>query len=142
MAHGSASSSPNFETLFPDELRLRASGSQVHIPTIPLCKCPSSCFHPRCSVLLVVCFTVSSRPVAPRANLSDLKVCHSTYGLHIRFMIFISTVISGKNLQVPSFRIPAGIYVSIKLDSRRCWKSAIRVPSSDSSVVWGDTVHL
>ncbi|KAG2040834.1 CHAT domain-containing protein [Suillus americanus] len=51
-------------------------------------------------------------------------------------------IINGKNLRVPSERIPAGIYVSIDVDSRRCWKSAIKVLSSDRSVVWGDTVTL
>ncbi|KAG2133508.1 CHAT domain-containing protein [Suillus cothurnatus] len=51
-------------------------------------------------------------------------------------------VMSGKNLQVPSGRIPAGIYVSITVDSRGCWKSAISVLSSDQSVVWGNTVTL
>ncbi|KAG1718573.1 uncharacterized protein EDB91DRAFT_1352346 [Suillus paluster] len=51
-------------------------------------------------------------------------------------------VISGKNLCVLSERIPAGIYVSIKLDQTRLWESAIRVPSSNSSVAWGDTVNL
>ncbi|KAG1729213.1 CHAT domain-containing protein [Suillus paluster] len=51
-------------------------------------------------------------------------------------------VVSGKNIQVPSFRIPAGIYVSIKLDSRRRWKSALRVLSSDSTVAWGDTLNI
>ncbi|KAG1788928.1 CHAT domain-containing protein [Suillus plorans] len=51
-------------------------------------------------------------------------------------------VISGKNLQVPSWRIPAGIYISINVDSRRRWKSAISVLSSDESVAWGNTVIL
>ncbi|KAG1773737.1 CHAT domain-containing protein [Suillus placidus] len=51
-------------------------------------------------------------------------------------------VISGDNLQVPSDRIPAGIYVSIDVDSRRCWKSPISVLSSDESVAWGNTVTL
>ncbi|KAG1827926.1 hypothetical protein EV424DRAFT_1597051 [Suillus variegatus] len=51
-----------------------------------------------------------------------------------------SEIISGKNLQVPSWRIPAGIYISINVDSRRHWKSAISVLSSDESVAWGDTV--
>ncbi|KIK35922.1 hypothetical protein CY34DRAFT_811769 [Suillus luteus UH-Slu-Lm8-n1] len=51
-------------------------------------------------------------------------------------------VISGKNLQVPSERIPAGIYVSINVDSQRYWKSAISVLSSDESAAWGDTVTL
>ncbi|KAG1897262.1 CHAT domain-containing protein [Suillus fuscotomentosus] len=51
-------------------------------------------------------------------------------------------VISGKNLRVPSWRIPAGIYVSINVDSRRRWKSAISVLSSDELVAWGNTVTL
>ncbi|KAG0699095.1 CHAT domain-containing protein [Suillus ampliporus] len=51
-------------------------------------------------------------------------------------------VISGKNLKVRSWRIPAGIYVSINVDPRRRWKSAVRVLSSDESVAWGDAVTL
>lgn len=51
-------------------------------------------------------------------------------------------VISAKNLQVPSNRMPAGIYVSIKIDSPRRWKSATKVLSSEESVVWRDTVTL
>ncbi|KAG1877225.1 CHAT domain-containing protein [Suillus subluteus] len=51
-------------------------------------------------------------------------------------------IISGKDLKVPSERIPAGIYVSINFDSRRCWKSAISVLSSEESVAWGNTVTL
>ncbi|KAG2350967.1 hypothetical protein BDR05DRAFT_1054991 [Suillus weaverae] len=51
-------------------------------------------------------------------------------------------VINGKNLQVPSERIPAGIYVFFNVDLRRCWKSAISVLSCDESVVWGNTVTL
>ncbi|KAG2038422.1 CHAT domain-containing protein [Suillus americanus] len=51
-------------------------------------------------------------------------------------------VISGQNLQVPSERVPAGIYVSINVNSRRRWKSAIKVLSSDESVAWGDTATL
>ncbi|KAG2122495.1 CHAT domain-containing protein [Suillus clintonianus] len=48
---------------------------------------------------------------------------------------FISLeIIGAKNLQVPSERIPAGIYVSINVDSRRRWKSAISILSSDKSV--------
>ncbi|KAG2142408.1 CHAT domain-containing protein [Suillus clintonianus] len=49
-------------------------------------------------------------------------------------------IISGKNLKVPSERIPAGIYVFINVDSTRRWKSAIEVSSSDESVTWGDTM--
>ncbi|KAG0708031.1 CHAT domain-containing protein [Suillus ampliporus] len=56
-------------------------------------------------------------------------------GRSIRF-----EVISGQNIDVPSERIPAGIYVSLKLDDTRCWKSAIRVLSSDNAVAWGDTI--
>ncbi|KAG1721931.1 hypothetical protein EDD22DRAFT_962374 [Suillus occidentalis] len=52
------------------------------------------------------------------------------------------TVISGSNLLVPSERIPAGIYVSINIDSQIRWKSATGVLSSEESVVWGDTVIL
>ncbi|KAG1720183.1 CHAT domain-containing protein [Suillus occidentalis] len=51
-------------------------------------------------------------------------------------------IISAKNLQVPSKRIPAGIYIYINIDSRRHWRSAIKDLSSDKSVVWGDTVTL
>ncbi|KAG1722804.1 hypothetical protein EDB19DRAFT_1954420 [Suillus lakei] len=51
-------------------------------------------------------------------------------------------VISGKNLYVPSERIPAGIYISITVESRRRWKSATRSLSSEESVAWGDTVTL
>ncbi|KAG1738607.1 CHAT domain-containing protein [Suillus paluster] len=51
-------------------------------------------------------------------------------------------IISGQNLAVPSERIPASIYVSIKPDQTRCWKSGVRVLSSDKSVAWGDTVTL
>ncbi|KAG1717531.1 CHAT domain-containing protein, partial [Suillus lakei] len=51
-------------------------------------------------------------------------------------------VISGHNLKVPSRRIPAGIYISINVESRRCWKSATRSLSSEKSVAWGDTVTL
>ncbi|KAG1747311.1 CHAT domain-containing protein [Suillus lakei] len=51
-------------------------------------------------------------------------------------------VISGKNLQVPSERVPAGIYVFINVNSRRHWKSTIRVLLSDESIAWGDTATL
>ncbi|KAG2065827.1 hypothetical protein BDR04DRAFT_1107820 [Suillus decipiens] len=51
-------------------------------------------------------------------------------------------VISGQNLIVPSGRIPAGISVSINVDSWRRWKSSIKVLSSEESAVWGDTVTL
>ncbi|KAG1818667.1 CHAT domain-containing protein [Suillus subaureus] len=51
-------------------------------------------------------------------------------------------VISGQNLQLPSERVPAGIYISINVDSGRRWKSAIRILSSDKSVAWGDTMTI
>ncbi|KAG0698608.1 hypothetical protein DFH29DRAFT_1002692 [Suillus ampliporus] len=51
-------------------------------------------------------------------------------------------VISGKNLKIPSGRIPAGIYVFVNLDSRRRWTSLAPVLFSDSSVAWGDTVTV
>ncbi|KAG2114102.1 CHAT domain-containing protein [Suillus cothurnatus] len=54
----------------------------------------------------------------------------------------IDPVVSGKNLRIPSERIPTGIHVSINVDSRRRWKSALKVLSSEESVVWGDTVTL
>ncbi|KAG1776505.1 hypothetical protein EV702DRAFT_1198204 [Suillus placidus] len=51
-------------------------------------------------------------------------------------------VISGRNIQGPAWRIPAGIFVSIKLDSSARWKSSIRVLSSDSAVAWDDTLII
>ncbi|KAG2094539.1 CHAT domain-containing protein [Suillus cothurnatus] len=46
------------------------------------------------------------------------------------------------NLPLPSRRIPAGFYVTINADSKRRWKSAVRVASSDESEVLGDIVIL
>jgi hypothetical protein len=54
----------------------------------------------------------------------------------------LSIVVSAKNLQVLSERIPTGIFISINVDSQRHWKSTIGVLSSEKSVVWGDTVTL
>ncbi|KIK39069.1 hypothetical protein CY34DRAFT_14634 [Suillus luteus UH-Slu-Lm8-n1] len=51
-------------------------------------------------------------------------------------------VISGQNIQVPSQRMPAGICTFINVDSRRRWKSAIGILSSDKSVAWGNAVTL
>ncbi|KAG1771926.1 CHAT domain-containing protein [Suillus placidus] len=45
-------------------------------------------------------------------------------------------------LPLPSERVPAGFLVSINVDSRRRWKSAVRVVSSDESKVLGDIVIL
>ncbi|KAG1877052.1 CHAT domain-containing protein [Suillus tomentosus] len=57
-------------------------------------------------------------------------------------MLTLSTVINGRNLKVPSQRIPAGIYISINLDSSRRCNSAIGVLLSDESTAWADTVTL
>ncbi|KAG1857716.1 CHAT domain-containing protein [Suillus subalutaceus] len=51
-------------------------------------------------------------------------------------------VINGKDIRVPSWRMPAGIYISINVNSWRHWKSTISVLSSDESVAWGNTVIL
>ncbi|KAG2062961.1 hypothetical protein BDR04DRAFT_1235615 [Suillus decipiens] len=51
-------------------------------------------------------------------------------------------VIGAQNVRVPSLRIPAGIHISIIVDSTRCCKSAIGVLSSDESVAWSNTVTL
>ncbi|KAG1775510.1 CHAT domain-containing protein [Suillus placidus] len=46
------------------------------------------------------------------------------------------------DLPLPSNRIPAGFYVSINVDSRRRWKSPVRVVSSDDAELLGDVVTL
>ncbi|KAG2147002.1 CHAT domain-containing protein [Suillus cothurnatus] len=46
------------------------------------------------------------------------------------------------NLPLPSERIPAGFYVAINVDSKRRWKSTVRVVSSNESEVLGDIVIL
>ncbi|KAG2068529.1 hypothetical protein BDR04DRAFT_1103186 [Suillus decipiens] len=51
-------------------------------------------------------------------------------------------VIGAKNVRVPSCRIPAGIHISIIVDSTKRWKSSTGVLSSDGSVAWGNTVIL
>ncbi|KAG1877530.1 hypothetical protein F4604DRAFT_1924174 [Suillus subluteus] len=45
-------------------------------------------------------------------------------------------------LEVPSQRIPTGIYTSVNIGSRRRWKTAIEVLSCHKYVVWGDIVTL
>ncbi|KAG1897206.1 uncharacterized protein F5891DRAFT_1243127 [Suillus fuscotomentosus] len=96
--------------------------------------------HPRSSSF---CSIATSCPVAQKANISDLKASLSILSSHLfHDPHTLSTVISGKNLRVPSWRIPAGIYVSINVDSRRHWRSALGVLSSDESVAWGDSVTL
>ncbi|KAG2087688.1 uncharacterized protein F5147DRAFT_764790 [Suillus discolor] len=75
--------------------------------------------------------------------MSDLKASPSTlpsYLLHHPHTR--PTVISGNNIQVPSWRIPAGIYISVNVDSRRRWKSPISVLSFGTSVTWGNSVTL
>ncbi|KAG2364141.1 CHAT domain-containing protein [Suillus spraguei] len=51
-------------------------------------------------------------------------------------------IISGTNIQVPSERMPAGIFVCINFNPRLRWKSSISLLSSRNSVVWGDTMTL
>ncbi|KAG1730520.1 CHAT domain-containing protein [Suillus paluster] len=72
-----------------------------------------------------------------RRLLHRTSMLGSPKGQYIRLQ-----VIHGKNFRVPSRRIPAGIYVSIKLDSRRCWTSLAPGLFSDNSVAWGDTVTI
>ncbi|KIK37191.1 hypothetical protein CY34DRAFT_810585 [Suillus luteus UH-Slu-Lm8-n1] len=54
----------------------------------------------------------------------------------------ILEVISGRDLKIPSRRIPAGIYISIDVDSSRRWRSATGFLSSNESMAWGDTVTI
>ncbi|KAG2360934.1 CHAT domain-containing protein [Suillus spraguei] len=56
--------------------------------------------------------------------------------------IILEVIISGKHIKVPSGLIPAGIYVSINVDSRDAGTTATKVLSSEESVVWGSTVTL
>ncbi|KAG2360634.1 hypothetical protein BDR07DRAFT_1486761 [Suillus spraguei] len=51
-------------------------------------------------------------------------------------------VIGAKNVGIPSWRIPAGIHISIIVGSTRRWKSTIGVLLSDESVAWDDAVTL
>jgi hypothetical protein len=123
------------------------SPSQPNLPFIPstlrLLLSHSESLNFSCCVSFVVCSVPQSCVVAVNNNILDLKVGHSTLLLHlVRNPYARFTVISGKNLRVPSERIPAGIHVSINVDSRRRWKSALRVLSSEESVVWGDTVTM
>ncbi|KAG2131925.1 CHAT domain-containing protein [Suillus cothurnatus] len=77
----------------------------------------------------------------------NLPLIPSTLRLLLPLILSLSNsdaacLVSGKNLRIPSQRIPAGIHVSINVDSRRRWKSALKVLSSEESVVWGDTVTI
>jgi hypothetical protein len=92
---------------------------------------------------LVVRFVPQSHVAAEKNDTLDWKVGHSilpSYFVPHPHVLF--AVVSGKNIKVPSWRIPAGIHVSINVDSRRRWKSALKVLSSEESVVWGDTVTM
>jgi hypothetical protein len=87
------------------------------------------------------------RPTTTRGSSASQYIRVKSRSLHI--ILFpvhdpdiLSKVISAKNLQVPSERIPAGISISINVDSQRHWKSTIGVLSSEKSVVWGDTVTM
>jgi hypothetical protein len=88
------------------------------------------------------------RPTKTRDSFASQYIRLESRSLHVNFIDpvqhphALSTVISAKNIQVPSKRIPAGIYIYINIDSGRHWKSAIKDLSSDKSVVWGDTVTL
>jgi hypothetical protein len=89
------------------------------------------------------CFIALSCLVVQNTDVSDSKVCHfilPPYPFHDSHGL--STVISGQNIQVPSERIPAGICTIINVDSRRRWRSAISILSSDKSVAWGNAVTL
>ncbi|KAG1862770.1 CHAT domain-containing protein [Suillus subalutaceus] len=73
-----------------------------------------------------------------------IRLERGSHHLRMRFVPYPrpTTVIRINNLPLPSERIPAGFYVSINVDSRRRWKSAIRVVSSDKSGVLDDIVIL
>ncbi|KAG2099237.1 CHAT domain-containing protein [Suillus discolor] len=119
--------------------RLSAVPISLHPSSLPIHPVHHS-IHPRSSSF---CSIATSCLVAQKVDTSDLKASLSILSSYLfRDPHTLSTVISGKNLQVPSERIPAGIYVSINVDSRRRWKSAISVLSSDQSAVWGDTATL
>ncbi|KAG2363938.1 hypothetical protein BDR07DRAFT_864130 [Suillus spraguei] len=69
-----------------------------------------------------------SFPVAGKANVPELNV-----GPVSQLVLALPTVIS---FLLPSKRIPTSFYVPINVDSRRRWKSTIRVISSDESESW------
>ncbi|KAG2344790.1 hypothetical protein BDR05DRAFT_909343, partial [Suillus weaverae] len=100
--------------------------NSIHSPTLSVHPPPSPTTHSQIPMLRVV--RRLFRPTITRSSFASQ---------YIRLEI-----ISGKNLRVPSQRIPAGIYVSIVVDSKRRWKSAIKVLSSEKSVAWGNDVTL
>ncbi|KAG1775553.1 CHAT domain-containing protein [Suillus placidus] len=79
----------------------------------------------------------------PLSPSSILIMRHSTIvpgsweGQYIRLEL-----ISANHLPVPSRRTPAGIYVSIDIDSKRHWKSPVRAPLTDDSDMLGYIVIL
>ncbi|KAG0699415.1 CHAT domain-containing protein [Suillus ampliporus] len=87
-------------------------------------------------IVTIISYTSSLLTTQPILNLP----CHAFMPSNLERQYIRLEVISGKNLNVPSWRTPAGIYVSINVDSRKHWKSAVRVLSSDCSVAWNDTV--
>ncbi|KAG1897222.1 uncharacterized protein F5891DRAFT_1192162 [Suillus fuscotomentosus] len=90
--------------------------------------------------------TAHSEPISisnAKKDISDLKASPSILPSYLfHHLPTLPTVLSGKNIQVPSERIPAGIYISINVDSSRHWKSVISVLSSDRSVMWTNSVAL
>jgi hypothetical protein len=113
-------------TVFPSHSSIHHSADRsAHLPSSSFCSIAAPC------------------RLAQNADISGLKASSFlslSYLSHDPNTLF--TVINGKNLQVPSDRIPAGIYVSIDVDWRRRWKSTIGVLSADESVAWGNTVTL
>ncbi|KAG1862746.1 hypothetical protein DFJ58DRAFT_869783 [Suillus subalutaceus] len=95
-------------------------------------------------------FIHSPRPHIPTSRLLPLLILHTIQSTMLRGVrrLFHPTksirleVISGKNIKVPSDRIPAGIYISFNVHPKRRWKSTIGVLASDESVAWGETVTL
>ncbi|KAG1850115.1 CHAT domain-containing protein [Suillus tomentosus] len=87
--------------------------------------------------------TAHSEPISISNAACHLKASPSILPLYLfHHLPTLPTVLSGKNIQVPSERIPAGIYISINVDSSRRWKSVISVLSSDRSVMWTNSVAL
>ncbi|KAG2089830.1 CHAT domain-containing protein [Suillus cothurnatus] len=116
--------------------------------TLPISLPPSSppihsVHHPAHPQSSSFCSIATPCWVAQDADISGLKASpflSLSYLSHVAHTLF--TVLNGKNLQVPSDRIPAGIYVSIDVDWRTRWKSTISVLSADKSVAWGEIVTL
>ncbi|KAG2040928.1 CHAT domain-containing protein [Suillus americanus] len=100
--------------------------NSINSPHIPTPVFPSHSFRPPLSPssILVILLHPTIMPSSSESRYIRLKV------------------INGKNLQVPSMRIPASIYVTINVDSTRRWKSALKVLSSKRLVAWGDAVTL